>query len=142
MSLLGQRLAATVVALWVIVIATVTAVADALPDSTWVAIKPLPHQARSAVFALAVDPTNNQFIVAGNSEGSLLRSTTGGTTWTAVHSGKATINTVAYSPFTSGLVLAGTRASGALVSRDAGGTWSSTQGLEGRTVRVFAFALT
>ena len=141
-SLLGQRLAATVVALWVIVIATVTAVADALPDSTWVAIKPLPHHARTAVFALAVDPSNNQFIVAGNSEGSLLRSTTGGTTWTAVHSGKATITTVAYSPFTSGLVLAGTRASGALVSRDAGGTWSSTQGLEGRTVRVFAFALT
>ncbi len=140
-SLLGQRLAATVVALWVIVIATVTAVVAALPDATWVAIKPLPHQARSAVFALAVDPANNQSIVAGNSEGSLLRSTTGGTSWTTVHPGKATLTTVAYSPFTPGLVLAGTRASGALVSRDGGGTWSSTQGLEGRTVRVFAFAL-
>jgi len=141
-SLLGQRLAATAVALWVIAIATVTAVADALPDSTWVAIKPLPHQARSAVFALAVDPANNQSVVAGNSEGSLLRSSTGGTGWTVVHTGKATLTTIAYSPYTSGLVLAGTRGSGALLSRDGGGSWSSPQGLEGRTVRVFAFALT
>ncbi|HEY0831047.1 MAG TPA: hypothetical protein VGE99_07885 [Candidatus Dormibacteraeota bacterium] len=142
MSLPGQRLAATVAALWVIAIATLTAVADALPDSTWVPIKPLPGQARAAVFALAVDPANNQSIVAGNSAGSLLRSTNGGTSWTTVHPGKATLTNVAYSPFTAGLVLAGTRGSGALVSRDGGGTWSAVQGLEGRTVRVFAFALT
>jgi len=138
----GQRLAATFGALWVLAIATVSAFADTVPDATWVAIKPLPHQSRSAVFALAVDPANNQFILAGNSEGSLLRSTTGGSSWTTVHSGKATLTTVAYSSYTSGLVLAGTRGSGALLSRDGGGTWSSAQGLEGRTVRVFAFALT
>jgi hypothetical protein len=94
------------------------------------------------VFAVAVDPANNQSIVAGNSEGSLLRSTTGGTSWATVHPGKAGLTTVAYSPFTAGLVLAGTHGSGALVSRDGGGTWSAAQGLEGRTVRVFAFALT
>ncbi len=141
-SLLGQRLAATGAALWVIAIASPTAFADALPDSTWVAVKPLPHQARSAVFALAVDPANNQSMVAGNSEGSLLRSANGGTTWTTVHSGRANLTTVGYSPFTSGLVLAGTLGSGALVSRDGGATWSAAQGLEGRSVRVFAFALT
>jgi len=141
-SLLGQRLAATAAALWVIAIATLTAFADALPDSTWVAVKPLPHQARSAVFALAVDPANNQSIVAGNSEGALLRSANGGTTWATVHSGNADLTTVAFSPFTSGLELAGTRGSGALVSRDGGATWSAAQGLEGRSVRVFAFALT
>jgi hypothetical protein len=141
-SLLGQRLAATAVALWVIAIAAVTAFADALPDSTWVALKPLPHQGHSAVFALAVDPSNNQSVVAGNSEGSLLKSSSGGTTWNTVHSGKASLTTIAYSPFTAGLVLAGTRGSGALVSRDGGGTWSAAPGLEGRSVRVFAFALT
>jgi hypothetical protein len=141
-SLLGRRLAATAVALWVIAIATVSALADALPDSTWVALKPLPHQARTAVFALAVDPSNNQSLVAGNSEGSLLKSSTGGTTWTTVHTGKASLTTIAYSPFTAGLVLAGTRGAGALVSRDGGGTWSAAPGLEGRSVRVFAFALT
>jgi len=130
------------VALWVIAIATLTALADALPDSTWVPIKPLPGQARAAVFALAVDPANNQSIVAGNSQGALLRSTNGGISWNTVHPGKAALITVVYSPFTPGLIMAGTRGSGALVSRDGGGTWSAVQGLEGRTVRVFAFALT
>jgi hypothetical protein len=141
-SLLGQRLAATAVAMWVIAFAAIAVLADTLPDSTWVALKPLPHQGRSAIFALAVDPSNNQSLVAGNSEGSLLRSSTGGTTWSTVHAGKASLTTIAYSPFTTGLVLAGTRGSGALVSRDGGGTWSAALGLEGRSVRVFAFALT
>ena len=141
-TLFGQRLAATAVALGVIAIAAVNVLADALPDSTWVALKPLPHQARAALFALAVDPSNNQSLVAGNTDGSLLRSTNGGASWTTAHAGKATLTTVAYSPFTSGLVLAGTRGSGALVSRDGGASWSSAPGLEGRTVRAFAFALT
>lgn len=141
-SLFGLRLAATAVALGVIAIAAVNVLADALPDSTWVALKPLPHQARSALFALAVDPSNNQSLVAGNTDGSLLHSTNGGASWTVARAGKATLTTVAYSPFTAGLVLAGTRGSGALVSRDGGVSWSAAVGLEGRTVRVFAFALT
>lgn len=116
--------------------------ADVLPDSTWVALKPLPHQGRSAVFALAVDPSNNQAVIVGNSEGSLLRSTDGGTTWTSAHGGKAVLTAIAFSPFKGGLVLAGTRGSGALASRDGGVTWSSATGLEGRAVRVFAFSLT
>jgi len=140
-SLLGQRLAATAVVLWVIGIAATNVLADALPDSTWVALKPLPHMGRSAVFALAVDPSNNQSLVVGNTDGSLLRSTNGGATWTTVHTGKATLTTITYSPVTPGVVLAGTRGSGALLSRDGGVSWSSAAGLEGRAVRVFAFAL-
>lgn len=115
--------------------------AAALPDSTWTLLKPLPGQGRSAIFALAVDPTNNQNLVAGNSQGTLLRTTNGGESWTAVHTGKVTVNTVAFSPSTTGLVLAGTRGGGALVSRDAGATWTAPSGLDGRNVRVFAFAL-
>jgi len=130
------------VALWVILIAALGALADAPPDSTWVALKPLPHQGRAAVFALAVDPSNNQSLLAGTSDGSLLRSTNGASSWTQVHAGKANVTVISFSPFTSALVLAGTRGGGALASRDGGATWSAARGLEGRNVRVFAFALT
>ena len=141
-SLVGQRLVATLAALWLILPAAAAVHADALPDSTWVALKALPHQGRSAVFALAVDPSNNQALIAGNSEGSLFRSADGGTTWASVHSGRSVLTTVAFSPFKAGLVLAGTGGSGAIASRDGGVTWTSTTGLEGRTVRVFAFSMT
>jgi photosystem II stability/assembly factor-like uncharacterized protein len=141
-SLSRRRLAATFVALWVIAFAAMNALADALPPSTWVALKPLPHQGRTAIFALAVDPSNSQRLIAGNSEGTLLRSSDGATTWTSVHTGKPALTTVAFSPFNSGLVLAGTRGSGGLVSRDGGATWAVATGLEGRQVRVFSFSLT
>jgi hypothetical protein len=130
------------VALWVIAFAAMNALADALPPSTWVALKPLPHQGRTAIFALAVDPSNSQRLIAGNSEGTLLRSSDGAATWTSVHTGKPALTTVAFSPFNSGLVLAGTRGSGGLVSRDGGATWAVATGLEGRQVRVFSFSLT
>ena len=141
-SLLGQRLAATAVALWVMGIASSSVVADVLPDSTWVALNPLPHQARSPVFALAVDPSNGQVVVAGTSDGSLLRSTDGAVHWMAVHAGGEMVTAIAFDPYGSGLVLAGTLGSGALVSRDGGVSWSAAAGLEGRSVRIFAFSLT
>jgi hypothetical protein len=140
--ILSTRLAATAVVLWMIAIASVVALADALPDSTWVALGSLPHQGRTAIFALAVDPSNNQVLLAGNSEGSLLKSANGGATWNVVHAGRSVVTTIAYSQYTSGLVLAGTRGGGAFVSRDGGTTWSSAAGLEGRIVHVFAFSLT
>lgn len=128
-------------ALWAIGIAATQAAADAPTDSTWIALKPLPHQGQTAVFAFAVDPSNNQALVAANSEGSLLRSPNGGASWSIVHAGKAAITTIAFDPYSPGLVMAGTRGAGALASRDGGATWSVASGLEGRTVRVFAFAL-
>ena len=94
------------------------------------------------MFALAVDPSNNQAIVAGTSDGSLLKSTNGGAAWSVAHSAKSYVNTIAFAPAPSRVVLAGTRGSGAVLSRDGGATWSATTGLEGRNVRVFAFALT
>ena len=83
--------------------------ADGLPPppSTWVALKPLPHQGRSAIFALAVDPANNQVLIAGNSEGSLLRSVDGAATWASVHSGKVVVTSIVFSAFKPGLVLGG-----------------------------------
>jgi hypothetical protein len=116
--------------------------AEAPAPSTWVALKPLPHQGRSAIFALAVDPANNQVVIAGNSEGTLLRSTDAGLTWASVHSGKSIATTIAFSPFKPGLVLAGTRGGGALLSRDGGASWSVPGGLDGRAVRAFGFSLT
>src|SRR5207302_2027491 len=141
-SLFGQRLLATVVALWLVAIAGSPVVAAALPDSTWVALQSLPNQPRSALFALAVDPFNNQLVIAGDAQGSLYRSTNGGATWASVHAGKSSINTITFSPSMQGVVVAGTRGSGALLSHDDGATWSAARGLDGRTVRAFAFALT
>ena len=106
------------------------------------ALKALPHQGHSALFALAVDPSNNQAVIAGNSEGTLLRSADGAVTWNAVHTGNAPLTTVAFDPLKFNLVLAGTRGSGALASKDGGVTWAATTGLENRTVRVFGFSLT
>ena len=118
-----------------------TTVVAALPDSTWVSLSRLPNQPRAAVFALAVSPSNNQVLLAGDAQGSLSRSTDGGASWTAVRQVKSSINTIAFSPFTAGLVLAGIRGGGAVASRDGGATWSPARGLDGRNVRVFAFAL-
>jgi photosystem II stability/assembly factor-like uncharacterized protein len=140
-SLLGQRLLATIAALWVVAFATAGALAVALPDSTWIALTPLPNQPRTPIFALAVDPSNNQVVLAGDSQGALLRSANGGGAWTVVRTGKSYITTVSFSPFTKGVVLAGTRGGGALLSRDGGATWLTVRGLDGRVVRVFGFAL-
>jgi photosystem II stability/assembly factor-like uncharacterized protein len=122
--------------------AAIGASAEAPPPSTWVALKPLPHQGRSAIFALAVDPINNQLLIAGNSQGSLLRSVDAGSTWASVHSGTSVPITIAFSPFKPGLILSGTRGGGALLSSDDGATWSAPAGLDGRDVRAFGFSLT
>jgi hypothetical protein len=107
-----------------------------------VALKALPHQGRSAIFALAVDPTNNQVVVAGNSAGALFRSTDGAATWNQVYTGKAAPTGIVFNPFKTGVVLAGTRGAGAVMSRDGGATWSVANGLDGRVVRAFGFART
>jgi photosystem II stability/assembly factor-like uncharacterized protein len=141
-SLFGRRLVATLGALWVLAVVSLGVHAGPLPNSTWVALKPLPHQGHTAVFALAVDPASNQSVLAGNSSGSLFKSADGGSTWTSVHTGSAVVTAIAFSPFKPGLVLAGTHGGGALVSSDGGQTWSAAAGLERRTVRAFGFALT
>jgi len=128
--------------LWVLLVGAQGVAHADLPPSTWVPLNALPHQGSSAIFALSVDPSNNQLLLAGNSEGSLLRSTDGGSTWTSVHSGKALFTTIVFSPFKPGLVLAGTRGGGALVSTDGGATWAAAAGLEGRSVRAFGYSLT
>ena len=140
-SLFASRLLATLVALWVITIAGWSVIADSPPDSTWVALKPLPHQGRAPIFALAVDPSDNQLLLAGNSAGSLLRSANGGTGWTTVHTGTSALTTIGFNPYIAHVALAGTRGGGALASKDGGVSWSVAAGLEGRSVRVFAFAL-
>ncbi len=129
-------------ALWAVTFAAIGVSAEAPAPSTWVALKPLPHQGRSAIFALAVDPANNQLLIAGNSEGTLLRSTDAASSWAPVHSGKSIATTIAFSPFKPGLVLAGTRGGGVLLSSDGGANWSVPAGLDGRAVRAFGFSLT
>jgi hypothetical protein len=121
--------------------ASLAVVAGPLPPSTWVALSPLPQQGHGAIFALSVNPLNNQVLVGGTAGGSLMRSSDGGATWRVAHSGAAGVLTIAFSPVKGGLVLAGTRGSGALASKDGGVTWAAVKGLDGRSVRAFGFAL-
>ena len=123
-----------------LVIASGTAMAAGLPPSTWVALATLPGADHDPVFALAVNPANDQDVIAGNGAGGLYRSVDGGLSWKSIHSGAAGILTVAYSPFNPGLILAGTQGGGAFVSTDGGAHWTVAGGLEGRKVRAFAFA--
>jgi hypothetical protein len=138
-SLPRQRLAATLVALLACAWAGLAVLGATLPPSTWVAL-PLPQQSHGAIFAIGVNPFNNQVLIAGT-QGSLMRSADGGSSWKVVHSGSAGLLTIGFSPSKPGLVLAGTRGSGALASKDGGLTWAAVNGMEGRSVRVFGFAL-
>ena len=141
-SLSSRRLAATLAALFGGVIVGTGVIAGTLPDSTWEPLPSLIQQGQQPIFALVVDPANNQVLIAGNSPGSLLRSTDGGSTWASVHSGRAAVTTIAFSPFTRELALAGTRGAGALISTDGGSKWAQVTGLDGRDVRAFGYALT
>lgn len=141
-SLPRKRLAATLVALVACAWAGLAVFAAPLPASTWVALPPLPQQGERAIFAVGVNPFNSQIVVAGTAEGSLYRSADGGSTWKLADTAPSGFLTAAFSSLKVGLVLAGTRASGAFVSRDGGLTWAAAKGLEGRSVRVFGFALT
>ena len=120
----------------------VTELSRTLPPSTWVELPTLPNQGHSAIFAFGVNPFNNQVVVVGRSDGALMRSADGGSTWKVARSGSVPVLTVAFSPNKTGFVLAGLRGAGALASKDGGVSWGPVSGLEGRSVRVFGFALT
>jgi len=142
LSLTPLRLAATAAALCSLILASSTAAAAGLPPSTWVALTTLPGANHSPIFALAVNPANDQQLIAGNGAGGLYQSEDGGTTWKSVHPGTASILAVAFSPFNPALVLAGTQGGGGFVSTDGGTHWAAASGLENRNVRAFAFART
>ena len=114
--------------------------AATLPPSTWVALTAVPGAGYSPVFGLAVNPVNDQEVIAGNASGGLYRSVNGGTTWTSVHSGKAGILTIAFSPFNPAMIIAGTHNGGALLSTDGGAKWRAATGIDSRDVRAFGFA--
>jgi hypothetical protein len=141
-SLPRKRLAATLAAITAFAWAGIAVFAVSLAPSTWVELPLLPQAGKSAILAIAVNPLNNQVVIAGTADGSLIRSSNGGLTWTVVHAGSSGLLNIAYSPVKTGLVLAGTRGGGALVSKDGGATWAAVKGLEARSVRAFGFALT
>ncbi len=140
-SLPGKRFLATLVAFLACAWAALAVFGATLSPSTWIALPAPNPQDRSAIFAIAVSLLNNQVLIAGTAQGSLMRSADGGSTWKLVHSGSTALLTVSFSPFKPGLVLAGTRGAGALASKDSGATWAAAGGIDGRSVRVFGFAL-
>jgi photosystem II stability/assembly factor-like uncharacterized protein len=89
-----------------------------------------------------VNPFNSQVVLAGRSDGALMRSADGGKTWKVAHGAGPQIRTIAFSPAKSGFVLADQTGRGALASKDAGLSWGPVTGLEGRSIRSFAFAVT
>ncbi len=110
------------------------------PDNTWTQLAPLPERLDSPVFALAVNPADNQQLLVGTGTGNLYRSTDGGASWKLARSvsGRAVVS-LAYNPFKPSTVLAGTRGGGAWSSSDGGANWLQMQGTETRTVRSFGF---
>jgi hypothetical protein len=140
-SLPRKRLAATLVALPAFVWAAIAVFAVSLAPSTWVELPPMAQAGHSAILAIAVNPVNNQVLLAGTANGALMRSANGGVTWAPIHTGTSGFLSIAFSSVKTGLVLAGTRGSGALVSKDGGATWAAVKGMDGRSVRTFAFAL-
>ena len=120
----------------------VTELSRTLPPSTWIALTPLPGQGQRAILALGVNPFNNQVVIAGRSDGALMRSADGGSTWKVARAGNVAVLSVAFNPNKTGFVLAGLRGAGALASKDGGLSWAPVAGMQGRSVRVFGFALT
>jgi len=120
-------------------VVSIAATAANLTPSTWVALTPVPASGQVPVFALAVNPTNDATLIAGNGQGAIFRSVDGGVKWTRVYNGKSGILAVSFSPFNPGFIIAGTR-NGALVSNDAGLHWAAAPGMDGRAVRSFGFA--
>ena len=140
LSLSPRRLVATAAAVAALIVASTGVSAVGLPPSTWVALATLPGLDRAPVFGLAVNPTNDQDVIAANGKGGIYRSVDGGTKWTTAHTGKASVLTIAYSPFNPALILAGMHGSGVLVSTNGGSAWRAATGIDGRDVRAFGFA--
>ena len=92
------------------------------------------------MFGLAVDPTNTNNVVAGDSAGAIYRSADAGTSWTRVYAGKGRVLTITFDPLAPSVLLAGTLNGGAVMSKDSGAHWSATSGLESRSVNAVAFA--
>lgn len=139
----SQRLVATCAGLVAGLLFGAAPAGAANPDSTWVQLAPLPEPETAPVFALAVDPTANQTVLAGTWAGGIYRSSDGGQTWKAVHRDPGhPVLTLAFNPFKPGVVLAGTRGSGVLKSVDGGATWLPQPGTDAAEARAFGFAKT
>jgi hypothetical protein len=109
--------------------------------NTWTLLAALPERLHDPVFAIGVDPSGDQRVLAGTLTGNLYRSTDGGGTWRQTGSGLGHgVLTLAYDPFRPGVVLAGTRGAGIWRSRDGGASWQADAGSAPRTVRTFGFA--
>jgi photosystem II stability/assembly factor-like uncharacterized protein len=110
------------------------------PD-TWTLLQPLPERVTSPVFAIAVDPSDGQSVLAGTPTGRLYRSTDGGTSWRLAASGLGGgVLALAFDPARRGTALAGVRDGGVWRSGDGGASWQREPGSERRTVRSFDFA--
>lgn len=74
--------------------------------------------------ALAVDPINTKTIYAGNIDGDILRSDSGGASWSVIYRAEAGINSVLIDPRDSKTMYVSTNGAGLLKTVDRGTTWT------------------
>lgn len=77
------------------------------------------------ITSLAVDPADSSKILAGLSDGRLLRSTNGGSSWTKFYEFDARIKQILINPKNSGIIYIVTAGNGIWRSSDGGANWQS-----------------
>jgi photosystem II stability/assembly factor-like uncharacterized protein len=120
--------------------APAAAATQAEANDTWHLLAPLPVASQDPLFALDVDPTAADHLLAGTAGGSVFRSMDGGSSWKLVasHLGDAVL-AIAFDPLLPTQVLAGTRGGGIWRSANGGESWDPVVGTAPRTVRAFGF---
>jgi photosystem II stability/assembly factor-like uncharacterized protein len=104
--------------------------------TTWNSILP-----NTEINSIIVDPANSQQIYAGTGDGSIYKSTNGGTTWTKITGSPivAPVSALAFDPQNSSHLFAATSGQGVFNSLDRGATWSAdNQGLTDLNVVAMA----
>lgn len=109
---------------------------------TWTAIEGIPKtKARANVTAIAIDPTNPQVMYAAGHGLGVVKSTDGGTTWTAQSKGLSSdsVEAIAVDVKNSNQVYAWVLNDGLYRSTDAGNTWQRiSDGPQGQEIRSLA----
>ncbi len=107
-------------------------------ESRWQAAgAQVPGETDRPVWSIAVSPLHPSVLLAATQGRGVLRSSDGGSSWTAVTPAVAGAWAVRFDPDHAGIAYAGTQSSGLLKSSDDGKTWAArNQGLEDLDIRA------
>ena len=74
--------------------------------------------------AVKIDPANSNTIYAGNMDGDIIRSDSGGASWSVLNRAQASINQIVIDPRNSNMLYVATNGAGLLKTVDRGATWT------------------